>query len=181
MFLFLASQALYRYRTQRFVAKPANPSSLLTCSDDAVSSHRCSKCDKAFTRSDLLKRHERGHERWDVTDSVKQNVTKRRKVAFEDSSSSTGASSWSPEDQLEPVSSVPPPHPHEPAQSHFPAQSWSPVGSQLQQCGDQINHTPPIHQLDYDHSARDRHLKPHILSNELLSHQLYALLQNRTF
>lgn len=67
--------------------------------DDASPSHRCPKCDKAFTRSDLLKRHELGHDRWDKKGHASRSANghaKRRKVAFEDSAVPEEASPSSP-------------------------------------------------------------------------------------
>lgn len=56
--------------------------------DDSSKPHCCAICGKGFTRSDLLKRHESGHERWDA-DGKGPGTAKRRKVAFKGSESSS--------------------------------------------------------------------------------------------
>lgn len=62
-------------------------------SDDASPSHCCEKCGKGFSRSDLLKRHEAGHEKWDSKGG--EESSKRRKVNVDVKTSSTPSSaSW---------------------------------------------------------------------------------------
>ncbi|CZR69447.1 uncharacterized protein PAC_19347 [Phialocephala subalpina] len=77
-----------------------------TSSDDPSPSHCCSKCGKGFTRSDLLRRHQAGHERWDNQDSKRgrQSSMKRRRVDFQGSTTSNsttsgGTSSWTASSQ----------------------------------------------------------------------------------
>jgi hypothetical protein len=89
--------------------------SLLTRADDAPA-HRCVKCGKAFTRSDLLKRHEAGHERWEKKDQTGANLSgKRKRVAFEATSPTEGQTSshstWTVEDQEAALALVSSPRP----------------------------------------------------------------------
>src|SRR5690349_5693929 len=76
--------------------------------DDAQPAHCCTKCSKAFTRSDLLRRHLLGHERWDKKDE--NGMSKRRKVASDTSSNATnspGSRGPSVNSQLNPPQSHP--------------------------------------------------------------------------
>jgi hypothetical protein len=68
----------------------------LPFSDDASPSHCCKKCGKGFSRSDLLKRHEAGHDRWDRKGvEYRDESSKRRKVnADVESPSSSSSTSW---------------------------------------------------------------------------------------
>ncbi|KAL3427196.1 alpha-L-rhamnosidase (RhaA is able to hydrolyze alpha-1) [Phlyctema vagabunda] len=64
-------------------------SSCLKTEYDPLKAHRCGICGKDFTRSDLLKRHVAGHERWDKKDVPSSQIhvtrsTKRRKIASGD-------------------------------------------------------------------------------------------------
>ncbi|KAI9641771.1 hypothetical protein NHQ30_009628 [Ciborinia camelliae] len=52
--------------------------------DDVPRTHICQICEKTFTRSDLLKRHEAGHARWDKKESKSEGrmrSVKRRKTS----------------------------------------------------------------------------------------------------
>jgi len=60
--------------------------------DDHSKYHQCSICGKGFSRSDMLSRHEAGHERWDQqkpSASRSRGPRKRRKVAFEEDATSS--------------------------------------------------------------------------------------------
>jgi hypothetical protein len=74
---------------------PLNTCDVLTnlrLSDDHSKYHQCSICGKGFSRSDMLSRHEAGHERWDQqkpSASRSRGPRKRRKVAFEEDATSS--------------------------------------------------------------------------------------------
>ncbi|PQE28683.1 c2h2 type zinc finger domain protein [Rutstroemia sp. NJR-2017a WRK4] len=77
-----------RENLSRHMKTPELPSktALLTLQflDDVPRTHICDICEKTFTRSDLLKRHKAGHERWDKKERKsreRRGSAKRRKVS----------------------------------------------------------------------------------------------------
>ncbi|QSZ34342.1 hypothetical protein DSL72_005933 [Monilinia vaccinii-corymbosi] len=84
---------------------------------DVPRTHICQICEKTFTRSDLLKRHEAGHERWDRKEPKSEGrrpLVKRRKTSVGSAETRNNAENvnWTPASRsesahLSPLSSEP--------------------------------------------------------------------------